>query len=439
MSQATASCAPCALCPIRSAENWHIALRTDTMSSVAKTVDLPHIARVLARLEPDPRIVISGNAATPQTLVELIDETLEAATLNVLNALVAMPRREGIRLETAFVGPGMRGSPTLRYIPCRLSMLPLLFAGEYRPDVVVVHTTTPRKGAVSLGVEVNVLPAAMEAARARGGIVIAAANPHMPFTHGDGVVDLTDIDYLVEIDEPIVTVAASDPDERSLRIGDQISDHIQNGSSLQLGIGGVPDAVLLAATNLRGLRIWSETISDGVLSLENAGALDPRMPVRTSFMLGSNDLYAWVADNPRLTMIRTERCNDPGLIEKNYGMTSVNGALEVDLWGQVNASRRNGQIFSGIGGSTDFITGAMHAPHGKAFIALPSWHPKAQVSTVVSQLSGPSTSAQPSAIVTEQGIAWLFGADEHQQAENLISHAAHPNAQAALRESLAKR
>ncbi|NQU36872.1 MAG: hypothetical protein HQ526_04655, partial [Actinobacteria bacterium] len=238
---------------------------------------------------------------------------------------------------------------------------------------------------------------------------------------------------------PIMTVEPSAPDANALRIGNQISDHIHSGSTLQLGIGGVPDAVLLTATELRDLRIWSETISDGVLALENAGALDPRIPVRTSFMIGSDDLYAWVGDNPRLTMIRTERCNDPGLIEKNYGMTSVNGALEVDLWGQVNASRRNGEVFSGIGGSTDFITGAMHAPHGKSFIALPSWHPKAQVSTVVSQLAVPSTSAQPSAIVTEQGLAWLFGADQNEQAENLIEHAAHPDARADLRTALAAR
>lgn len=409
------------------------------MSPVAKTVDLTHIARVLTRLQPNPRIVISGNAGTPQPLIRVIDETLETATLNILNALTALPRRDGIRLETAFVGAGMRGAPNLRYIPCRLSMLPLLFQHELSPDVVIIHTTTPRNGAVSLGVEVNVLPAAIEAARAQGGIVIAAANPHMPFTHGDAVVDLDDIDYLVEIDEPVMTVAPSAPDAHALRIGDQISDHIHSGSTLQLGIGGVPDAVLLTATGLRDLRIWSETISDGVLALENAGALDPRIPVQTSFMLGSDDLYAWVSDNPRLSMIRTERCNDPGLIEKNYGMTSVNGALEVDLWGQVNASRRNGEIFSGIGGSTDFIIGAMHAPHGKAFIALPSWHPKAQVSTVVSQLSGPSTSAQPSAIVTEEGIAWLFGADQNEQAENLIEHAAHPDARPGLREALAAR
>jgi acyl-CoA hydrolase len=409
------------------------------MSPVAKTVDLTHIARVLTRLPPNPRIVISGNAGTPQALIQVIDETLETATLNILNALVALPRREGIRLETAFVGAGMRGAPNLRYIPCRLSMLPLLFQLELAPDVVVIHTTTPRNGAVSLGVEVNVLPAAIEAARARGGIVIAAANPHMPFTHGDAVVDLDDIDYLVEIDEPIMTVAPSAPDAHALRIGAQISDHIHSGSTLQLGIGGVPDAVLLTATGLRDLRIWSETISDGVLALENAGALDPRTPVHTSFMLGSDDLYAWVSDNPRLSMIRTERCNDPGLIEKNYGMTSVNGALEVDLWGQVNASRRNGEIFSGIGGSTDFIIGAMHAPHGKAFIALPSWHPKAKVSTIVPQLSGPSTSAQPSAIVTEEGIAWLFGADQSEQAKNLIENAAHPASRPALREALAAR
>jgi acyl-CoA hydrolase len=372
-------------------------------------------------------------------MVSLIDETLETATLNVLNALLALPRRKGITLETSFVGAAMRGSDELRYIPCRLSMLPLLFRKNLRPDAVIVHTSVPRNGAVSLGIEVNVLPAAIEAAREHGGVVIAMANPNMPHTTGDAIIDLSDVDYLVEVQEPLLTLPATEPDDASSQIGALISGHIQSGSTLQLGIGGVPDAVLQSATHLRELCIWSETISDGVLGLEQAGALDLHTPIKTSFMLGSQDLYSWVSDNHRVTMVRTEHANDPGLIEKNVGMTSVNGALEVDLFAHVNASYRKGQIFSGIGGSTDFITGALHAPHGHAFIALPSWHPKAQVSTIVKRLSAPSTSAQPSAVVTEQGIAWLFGADEQEQAENLINHAAHPDAREELTESFARR
>jgi acyl-CoA hydrolase len=316
--------------------------------------------------------------------------------------------------------------------------VPHLFTATCPPDVVVIHTSAPADGMLSLGIEVNILPAAIEAARAHGGVVIAIANPHMPYTHGESLVDLRDIDYLVEIDEPLQVVAERAPDPISAEIGSRISSHIHSGSTLQLGIGGVPDAVLGALCDARDLRIWSETISDGVLALERAGALDPDEPVRPSFMMGSNELYAWADNNPRVSMLRTERCNSPGLIAKNHAMTSVNAALEVDLHGQANASRIKGRIFSGFGGSTDFIVGALHSSGGRAFIALPSWHPKAQTSTIVAALDVPATHFQQSAVVTEQGIAWLLGSSEQEQADHLIEHAAHPDARPGLREAAAK-
>jgi len=371
-------------------------------------------------------------------MVDLIDSTLASATLHVLNAIRPMPQREGITLETAFVGAGMRGADNLRYIPCRLSMVPILFRDWMHPHAVVLHTSTPRNGAVSLGIEVNILPAAIEAVQNNGGVVIAMTNPNMPYTLGDSVIDLADIDYLVEVDEPIMTIDPVPADDISLGIGELISQHIHNGSTIQVGIGAVPDAVLQSITHARDLRIWTETFSDGVLALERAGALDPNRPVQTSFMMGSNELYAWVDNNSRLSMMRTERCNDPARIAKNYGMTSVNGALQVDLYGQANASRIKGKIYSGFGGSTDFIVGALHAPHGHSFMALPSWHPRAKLSTIVPELDAPATNFQQTAVVTEQGIAWLFGVDEREQASNLIENAAHPGARDYLREAMSK-
>lgn len=327
----------------------------------------------------------------------------------------------------------MRGAETLRYIPSRLSLVPVLFRHMLRPQAVILHTSSPRANAVSLGIEVNILPAAIEAVRAFGGIVIALANPRMPFTLGDAVIDMADLDYIVEYDEPVVTTTPAPPNGTAMQIGRLISEQVRPGSTLQLGIGAVPDAVLSSLTNSRGLRIWSETISDGVLELERAGALDPDIPVLTSFMNGSDDLYAWADNNPRVSMLRTERSNSPFLISKHFGMTSINAALQIDLHGQANASRVNGRIYSGTGGSTDFIIGALHARGGKAFMALPSWHPKANVSTIVAELDTPVTSFQQSAVATEQGIAWFFGASEREQAEHLITQAAHPDAREELR------
>ena len=155
----------------------------------------------------------------------------------------------------------------------------------------------------------------------------------------------------------------------------------------------------------------------------------------SSFVFGSPALYAWLHENPRVRMLRTERTNDPGLIARNPQMTSINTALEVDLFGQVNASRLNNRIYSGTGGQTDFIVGALHSPGGHAVIALRSWHPRADVSTIVAMLDEPVTSLQPSTVVTEQGRAVLWGRTAQEQAEALIENAAHPR----VREECARR
>lgn len=412
-------------------------MQEEHTGNVPQSVDSDQLAEILLRLPANPRIVVSGNAATPASLIELVDHHLPEVTLHLLNAIAPMPERAGVTVETAFVGPGMRGKPNLRYIPCRLSMVPLLLRGELCPDVVIVHTSLPRDGVVSLGIEVNVLPAAIESVRAAGGVVIAAVNPQMPYTYGDAEVKLEAVDYLIEVGDPLITFTRGEVTGSAQEIGRRISLHVEDGATLQLGIGEVPDAVLNALQNGREFRIWSETISDGVLALERAGALDRDNALRTSFMMGSSEMYEWVNCNRRISMLRTEVCNDPGLIGNNRAMTSVNAALEIDLHGQANASRVKGEIYSGIGGSTDFIVGAMHSPGGQSFMALPSWHPKADTSTIVAQLAGPVTSFQQTAVVTEQGIAWLFGASESAQAHELIDRTAHPRARDELREAVA--
>lgn len=397
-----------------------------------KRITVEQLKTVLAHLPPNPRVISSGNFASPHTLLRVVDEQVPEYTLHMLNAQPGIPDREGVTYETCFVGPAMRHSPRLRYIPSRLSLVPVLYRGQLRPDAVIVHASAPRYDTVSLGIEVNVMPAAIEAARALGAPVIVQANPQMPYTYGDGQLYDTEIDYLVEVDEPITEAALREPSEISQQIGDLIAAQVLDGSTLQLGIGDVPDAVLHSLTKRKGLRIWSEMFSDGALALEHQGVLDPQIPLTASFLFGSRDLYDFVHLNHRVRMLRTETTNDPGRIARQRQMTSVNSALQVDLFDQANASRMKGRIYSGFGGSVDFIDGALHSRGGASYIALPSWHPKAQVSTIVPRLQEPVTSFQHSYVVTEQGVAPVVGLSERDQARSLIENAAHPDAREGL-------
>jgi acyl-CoA hydrolase len=382
----------------------------------------------------EPRVVTSGNFATPVELLAPVLAVLPRLRLHQLNAQPTLQLHDGVVPETCFVGPGYRRHPRLSYVPCRLSMVPRLYAGPLAPHVVVLHTTTPRSGKVSLGLEVNILPAVIEAARARGALVIAQLNPRMPWTFGDGEIAVEDIDLGVEIDAPLATHTAGTPGDDAVAIGSRVAAEIGDGATLQAGIGEVPDATVARLAERRNLRIWTEMFSDGVLALERAGALDRGVPITSSFVFGSQELYDWVHDNPRVRLVRTEVTNAPARIAKQPAMTSINTALEVDLFDQANASRINARIYSGFGGQTDFTVGASHSPGGQAFMALRSWHPRADVSTIVPLIDEPVTSFQHTAVVTEQGVAWMWGRDERQQAANLIEHAAHPDMREELQE-----
>lgn len=388
----------------------------------------------LRKLPENPRVVISGNHATPWHTLGLVDAALSSYRLWVLNGQPGLPDRDGVELETPFVGPGMRRSSRLRYVPSRLSLVPTLLGSITPPDAVLMHTTRPRAGKVSLGTEVNVLPAAVEAVRHRSGLVVAQVNDHLPWTYGDAELDVELIDVMVEADEPLSHASMAVVDEQSARIGALVAEQVPDGATLQAGIGAVPDATMHGLVGRRGLRIWTEMFSDSVLALERAGALDTSVPITASFLFGSEELLDWVNGNERVRMARTEITNDPGRIAQNPVMVSVNTALQVDLFGQANASRIRARIHSGFGGQTDFIVGALHSTDGQAIIALRSWHPKAGVSTIVPLVDEPVTSFQMSTVVTEQGLAKVFGHDQHEQARQLIEHAAHPTVREELRE-----
>lgn len=389
-------------------------------------VGLDGLGAALRRVPGVPRVVVSGNAATPWEAVAELDRSVASYRLWALNAGPGVPVRDGVVAETPFVGAGMRHHPRLSYVPCRLSLVPRLFETTLPPDVVMVHCSAPVAGRFSLGTEVNVLPAAIEACRRRGGLVVAVVNARMPYTYGDAELDESSFDLAVELDAPLPTRIAAPPDDASSAVADRASARVPDGATLQMGIGAVPDSVVNGLTGRRGLRVWTEMFSDGLLALDRSGALDDRHPVTASFCFGSHDLYDFVDRNPRIRMLRTETVNSPALISRNRTMTSINTALEVDLYGQVNATRVAGSIHSGYGGQTDFVVGALHSSGGQAMIALRSWHPKADVSTIVPLLDEPVTSFQPSAVVTDQGVAELFGRDEADQARALIDSAAHP-------------
>jgi acyl-CoA hydrolase len=384
------------------------------------------LSRYLGRLRDTPRIVASGNHVTPWHTLGLIDEELSSYRLWVLNAQKGIPDRDGVILETAFVGPGMRRSPRLSYTPSRLSLVPRLFSGLQPPDLVLLHTTVPRDGKVSLGTEVNILPAAVEAVRRRGGIVVAQVNPRMPWTFGDALLDVDQVDLMIEADEPLLTAPAPAIDEESALIGERVAARVPDGATLQAGIGAVPDAALRGLKTRTGLRVWTEMFSDSVLALEKVGALDRQVKIQTSFIFGSEELLEWVDGNERIKMLRTETTNNPTKIARNPAMVSVNTALQVDLFGQANASRIKARIHSGFGGQTDFIVGALHSQGGQAILALKSWHPKADCSTIVPLVDEPVTSFQPTAVITEQGVAEVFGYDQRAQARHIIRDAAHP-------------
>lgn len=399
------------------------------------------VARAIDRVCPvgrPLRVVAGGNDCPPWGLLRQLSEShlADAVELFMLNAPVGIPSGHRIVPVTPFAGAGMRGNPRLRYMPARLVHVPRQLSTAFVPDLVLVAVAPPWNSRISLGLEVNVLPAAIESCRTGGGTILAEVSPEMPFTLGDGELGLDDVDLVCA---PHRTAAIPPPPRRvaapELRvIGERVAARVPSGSTLQMGIGAVPDAVVPALRDRRNLGIWTELLSEGTLELHRGGALDPSRPAVASFAIGGPDLRAWVHRNPAVRFARTEIVNDPTRIAQNPGMFSLNSALTVDLYDQANASHIGSRLHSGLGGQCDFVTGAMQSEGGQALLALRSWHPKADVSAIVPLLEGPVTSFQHTAVITEQGTAELFGRDASTQAEQLIHEAAHPRVREELRD-----
>ena len=396
------------------------------------------VAECLAALAGDePRVVVTGNFATPYELLRILEGTLPRCRLFSLNIQDGWPSRDGLITETPFIGPGVREDPRVEYLPMRLSLVPRLFETMRPPDAVLLHTTPPRDGKVSLGIEVNLLPAAIESVVARGGPVIAQVNPHMPFTRGDALIDVDQIDIALEVDRPLHSPAPYPNDPVAEAIGALVSKYAIEGGTIQLGIGQIPDAATTHLQGCHGLGVWSEMVSDGVVALDRSGALDPQRLINASFLFGSPELYKWADDNPRLVMRRTEVVNDPALIADQPAMLSINTALQVDLFVQANASYVRSKIYSGFGGQPDFVSGALHSVGGQAVVALRSWHAPSGSSNVLPLLRDPATSFQHSVIITEHGSAEVFGKHAGEQARLLIDNVADPRARDELRSGAA--
>jgi len=395
-------------------------------------------------VKSDDRIFLSGNAATPLLLTNaLAQRAPELFNIEVNHILLlgsdplstpGMARH--FRHNSFFVGPGDRESiaeGNSDFVPVHLSQIPALFRSEYIPlDVALVHLSPPdAHGFMSFGAECGASKAAAENAK----IVVAQVNERMPRTLGDVFIHVTRVHKIVECSVPIIEgkqVVASDIEEK---IADFIAPMIDDGATLQLGIGGIPDAVLARIEGKQHLGIHTEMISDGVVNGIEKGiitsqkkTLHPGKVVGT-FVLGSQQLYDYVHNNPLFELHPCDYTNNPFIIAQNEKMVSINSCIEVDITGQVCSDSIGTKIYSGFGGQVDFVRGCAYSKGGKAIIALPSTTKNDTVSRIVPQLkpgAGVVTSrADVQYVVTEYGTAFLHGKNLRQRAEALIA-IAHP-------------
>lgn len=398
----------------------------------------------VSSIQSGQRIFIQGQAATPTRLLKALMAragSLKDIELIHLHLMGEIPYDDpnftrSFRVANLFVGRNVRGVldyENIDYLPCFLSEIPFLFRSDQRRlDVAMIHVSPPDKhGYCSLGLSVDIARAAVEKATT----VIAQVNPHMPRVHGDGFIHISDIDYYVEIDDPVHLLESRPFTEIERKIGENVTALVEDGATLQVGIGAVPDAVLEALKNHKHLGLHSEMWSDGALDLIEAGVIDNSLKAVhpgksvSSFLIGSKRLYDFVHDNPTVFQLDIGYVNMPHNIARNPKATAINSAIEVDLTGQICADSVGHRIISGVGGQVDFIRGATLSPGGKPIIAMTS-RSNQSIPRIVSQLkpgAGVVTSrAHAHYVVTEYGSVDLFGKTLNERAKALIS-IAHPD------------
>lgn len=390
------------------------------------------------------RVFLHSAAATPQHLIDALTARgpkLRAVELVSIHTegdapYLAPELADSFTVNTFFVGANNRQAVAdglANYVPVFLSEIPGLFRSGIMPlDVALVQVSPPDKhGFCSLGVSVDITNAAIETARH----VIAQVNGNMPRVHGNGIIHVNAIDALVKCDDPIIERIPQPPTAIENTIGQFIAELVEDGATLQTGIGGIPDAALRALRHHRDLGMHTEMFSDGIIDLVQCGALTGRKKktqwgkIVGGFCMGSRALYDFIDDNPMIEMRDISYVNDTSVIRTNPRVTAINSALEVDLSGQVCADSLGSRQYSGVGGQVDFIRGAALSAGGKPIIALPSLTRRGDSKIVPRLRHGASVTtsrAHVHYVVTEYGVAYLYGKNLRERASALIE-IAHPD------------
>ena len=400
-------------------------------------------------IKSNDRVYVQAAAATPQELIiAMTNRSEELRNVEVCHLhtegkapYADIKLKDSFHVNSLFIGSNVRH--TLKagngsYTPIFLSEVPLLFKRKVlQVDVALIHVSSPdRHGYCSLGVSVEATLAVIENAKH----VIAQVNPKMPRIHGEGIIHVSEIDTLVNVDVPIFEHHMPASTEIEEKIGDFIANLIEDKSTLQMGIGTIPNAVLSRLGNHKDLGLHTEMFSDGVIDLiekdvinGNYKGINPGRALAT-FIIGSKKLYDFVDDNPFVEMRASDYVNDAANIKLNPRMVAINSAIEVDLTGQICADSIGTRMYSGVGGQMDFIRGASLSKDGKAIIALPSLTAKGESKIVPYLKRGAgvvTTRAHAHYIVTEYGVANLFGKTLKNRAKELIK-IAHPKHREAL-------
>jgi 4-hydroxybutyrate CoA-transferase len=400
-------------------------------------------AAAVQHVRSGDRVFVHGAAAAPRYLIEALVaragelRDVEITHLHTLGSapyvLEAMAGH--FRHRALFVGSNVRGAVQAGradFVPVFLSDIPALFRNGSLPlDVALLNVSPPdAHGFCSLGTSVDVALAAAESAR----VVIAQINHAMPRTLGDSFVHISRFTETVDVDQPPVEEEPAEPSEIELAIGRHVAGLVEDGATIQMGIGAIPNAVLASLAGHRDLGVHTEMFSDGVVDLVQRGVITGakkpihRGKVVASFVMGTQKTYRFVADNPMVEMFPCDYTNDTARIRRHPQMVAINSAIQVDLTGQVCADSIGSKVYSGVGGQMDFMRGAALAPGGKPVIALPATAKNGALSRIVPTLLAgagvTTTRAHVHYVVTEYGVGYLHGKSLRERAQLLIDLAA---------------
>ncbi len=402
------------------------------------------------------RVFVQGAAMTPEVLVDaMVKRAKELRNVELVHLhtegdtpYLGEECRESFHLNSFFLGGNVRKEVDEGYgdyIPIFLSEIHQLFRRKILPiNVALIQVSPPDKhGLCSLGTSVDITLPAIQAAD----LVIAEVNPYVPRMFGDAIISVRQIDFAVETNHPIGVLHSAPLTDQERKIGKHVAELVEDGATLQMGIGGIPNAVLEQLEDRRRLGIHTEMFTNGVVPLIKKGVITGENKITSPgkivscFALGDEEFYEFIHDNPMIQMKTASYTNDTAVIRRNPKVTAINSAIEIDLTGQVCADSIGTYQYSGVGGQMDFIRGASLSPGGKAIIALPSITNKG-ISKIVPFLkegaSVTTTRAHVHYIVTEFGIAHLYGMNLRQRAKALIE-IAHPSKKEALEKAAFER